>query len=164
MNMEMATVEKFRGSYLVTSVDDMCIKVNAKQVETIANESEEDSKEKIAILLATIKAGRIISLSKEARKLERDAKYAVAESRETSIEFMRDFGLKLEKPDAETMYYKEGMRYKKIDDEHKVRGIVQLLRYYDIETLNSIFEELRYYEIKDVLESDCPVATLSNML
>lgn len=164
MNMETTAVKKFRGNYLVRNVEGLCIKVSQKLVEAITSECDEYSKEQIAILLATIKAGRIISLSKEARKLERDAKYAVAESRKTSIDFMKNFGLKLEKPDTETLYYKEGMRYPKIDDEHKVRGIVQLLRYYDIETLNSIFEELRYYEIEDVLKSDCPVATLSNML
>lgn len=61
MNMEMATVEKSWNSYLVTNVDDMCIKVSARQVDSIAKYSTESDKIKIATLLATIKEARIMT-------------------------------------------------------------------------------------------------------
>lgn len=121
MNMETTTVERFRGSYLVINIEGLCIKVSQRQVDAIANESEEHSKNEIAILLATIKAARILNSSK-------------------------------------------AIQYRKIDEDDKIRSLVKLLRYYDIENLNSIFEELKYYEIKDVLESNCPIKTLSDML
>lgn len=121
MNMETTTVERFRGSYLVTNIEGLCIKVSQRQVDAIANESEEHNKNEIAILLATIKAARILNSSK-------------------------------------------AIQYRKIDEDDKIRSLVKLLRYYDIENLNSIFEELKYYEIKDVLESNCPIKTLSDML
>lgn len=61
MNMEMATVEKSRNSYLVTNENDMCIKVSSWQVDAIAERSDESDKNKIATLLATIKEARIMT-------------------------------------------------------------------------------------------------------
>lgn len=40
------------------------------------------------------------------------------------------------------------------------KAIIQLLQEYDIETLNGIFEDMKYHEIKQVLESGNPVAAL----
>ncbi|MCI8361826.1 MAG: hypothetical protein HFJ41_01505 [Clostridia bacterium] len=51
--------------------------------------------------------------------------------------------------------------YKEV--EHADDAIVKLLQRYDIDNLNDIFEDLRYHEIKSVLESDDPVAALNNV-
>lgn len=47
-----------------------------------------------------------------------------------------------------------------ISEKAANKAIIQLLQGYDIETLNDIFEDMKYHEIKQVLESGNPVATL----
>lgn len=50
--------------------------------------------------------------------------------------------------------------YKKANDEVATRAIIQLLGYYPIENLIGIFEEMKYYQIKQVLESENPIRDL----
>lgn len=54
--------------------------------------------------------------------------------------------------------------YKKVDDELVTRAIIELLGCYQISNLISIFEEIKYYQIKDVLESDAPIRMLDEYL
>lgn len=42
-------------------------------------------------------------------------------------------------------------------------AIIRLLQNYDIDTLNGIFEEMKYYEMRDVLESDNPMRALEEI-
>ena len=58
----------------------------------------------------------------------------------------------------------KGTRYKVIDDTLGIRAIIKLLGYYPIDNLISIFEELKYYQIKEVLESDSPVKELEEYI
>lgn len=53
--------------------------------------------------------------------------------------------------------------YKEIEDEMVDNAIIRLLQNYDIDTLNSIFEELKYYEMRTVLEADNPMRALENI-
>ncbi len=54
--------------------------------------------------------------------------------------------------------------YEEEDEERNEKvankAIIKLLQEYDIETLNGIFEDMKYHEIKQVLESGNPVAAL----
>ena len=54
--------------------------------------------------------------------------------------------------------------YKKANDEAATKAIIQLLGYYPIENLISIFEEIKYYQIKQILESNAPIRELEEYL
>ena len=54
--------------------------------------------------------------------------------------------------------------YKEIDEVTADNAIIRLLQNYDIDTLNGIFEELKYYQMRDVLEADEPMAALEGMI
>lgn len=54
--------------------------------------------------------------------------------------------------------------YKEIDEVTADNAIIQLLQNYDIDTLNGIFEEMKYYEMRAVLESDNPMRALEGMI
>lgn len=53
--------------------------------------------------------------------------------------------------------------YKEIDRVAADNAIIRLLQNYDIDTLNGIFEEMKYYEMRDVLESDNPMRALEEI-
>jgi Mg/Co/Ni transporter MgtE len=54
--------------------------------------------------------------------------------------------------------------YEKVDADVASIGIIKLLNYFSINNLISIFEEMKYYQIKDVLEYGDPVEMLHNLL
>lgn len=54
--------------------------------------------------------------------------------------------------------------YEKADDELATRAIIELLGCYTISNLISIFEEIKYYQIKEVLESDSPIRALDEYI
>lgn len=54
--------------------------------------------------------------------------------------------------------------YKEIDEVTADNAIIQLLQNYDIDTLNGIFEEMKYYEMRVVLESDNPMRALEGII
>lgn len=58
----------------------------------------------------------------------------------------------------------KSMKYTKINDELATRAIIELLACYPITTLISIFEEIKYYQIKEILESDAPIRKLDEYL
>lgn len=118
MNME-ARVERYRSHYLVTTMEDLYIKVSKLQVESIAEELPDIEQKEIAILLATIKQSRIIYGRKNA--------------------------------------------YKKVEEEKETEAIIKLLQSYDTDTLSSLFEEMKYYEIKKVLEAANPIKVLREL-
>lgn len=55
-------------------------------------------------------------------------------------------------------------KYEKADDELATRAIIELLGCYPITTLISIFEEIKYYQIKEILESDAPIRMIDEYL
>lgn len=55
-------------------------------------------------------------------------------------------------------------RYKVVNDEMAIRNIIKLLGYYPVDKLISIFEEIKYYQIKEVLESSSPISELENYI
>lgn len=120
MNME-AKVEQYRSIFLVTTIEDMCIKVSKSQVEHIAQSLPDMEQKEIAILLATIKQARI-------------------------------------------MYSRNGNAYRKVAEEKETVAIIELLQSYDTDTLSSLFEEMKYYEIRKVLEAENPIKVLREML
>lgn len=120
MNME-TKVEKYRKNFLVTTIEDMCIKVSKAQVEHIAESVPDVEEKEVAILLATIKQARI-------------------------------------------MYSRNGNAYKKVEQEKETVAIIKLLQSYDIDMLSSIFEEMKYYEIKKVLENQNPIEALRKLI
>lgn len=54
--------------------------------------------------------------------------------------------------------------YKKVNSKFATKAIVELLARYSISTLISVFEEIKYYQIKEVLESDAPIRKLDKYL
>lgn len=54
--------------------------------------------------------------------------------------------------------------YKEIDKVAADSAIIRLLQNYDIDTLNGIFEEQKYYELRDLLEADNFMEVLEAML
>lgn len=58
----------------------------------------------------------------------------------------------------------EDKKYEKVDNELATRAIIELLGCYPITTLISIFEEIKYYQIKEILESDAPIRKLDEYL
>ncbi len=54
--------------------------------------------------------------------------------------------------------------YKEIDKVAADSAIIRLLQNYDIGNLNDIFEELKYYELRDLLEADNFMEVLEAML
>lgn len=55
------------------------------------------------------------------------------------------------------------------EDEERIeksanKAIIQLLQNYNIDTLNGIFEEMKYYEMRNVLESDKPMKALEDII
>lgn len=54
--------------------------------------------------------------------------------------------------------------YAKINGELATKAIIELLGCYPISTLISIFEEIKYYQIKEILESDAPIRKLDKYL
>lgn len=65
---------------------------------------------------------------------------------------------------ARVLHIGKSNSYKKVDEKTERDTIVYLLQNYDIDTLNSIFEEMKYYEIKKVLESDNPMMVLRELI
>jgi len=55
-------------------------------------------------------------------------------------------------------------RYRVINDEAGIRAIIKLIGYYPIDKLISIFEEMKYYQVKEVLESDSPIKELEQYI
>lgn len=55
-------------------------------------------------------------------------------------------------------------RHKKVDDEVATKAIINLIKNYNIEKLISTFEEIKYYQIKKILESDSPVRELEEYI
>lgn len=49
-----------------------------------------------------------------------------------------------------------GKEYRKVEDETATKAIMKLLNFYVIDILISVFEEIKYYQIKDILEADNP--------
>jgi len=58
----------------------------------------------------------------------------------------------------------KGHMYKKASDEAATRAIIELLAYYPIDNLIGIFGEIKYYQIKKVLESDSPIRELDEYI
>lgn len=56
-----------------------------------------------------------------------------------------------------------GKIYKEIDEATANNAIILLLQNYDIDTLNAIFEEMKYNEMRNVLESDNPMRALADI-
>lgn len=56
-----------------------------------------------------------------------------------------------------------GNIYKEIDRVAADNAIIRLLQNYDIDTLNGIFEEMKYYEMRDILESNNPMRALEEI-
>lgn len=54
--------------------------------------------------------------------------------------------------------------YRAMDEKTKTESIIHLLQQYDIDTLNGIFEEMKYFEIVEVLDSVNPVAVLTELM
>jgi Mg/Co/Ni transporter MgtE len=54
--------------------------------------------------------------------------------------------------------------YEKVDADVASISIIKLLNYFSINNLISMFEEMKYYQIKDVLEYGDPVEMLHNLL
>lgn len=54
----------------------------------------------------------------------------------------------------------KGRAYRKVDNEVATKAIIKLLNYIVIDTLISIFEEIKYYQIKEILEADNPIRML----
>lgn len=54
--------------------------------------------------------------------------------------------------------------YKEIDEVTADNAIIQLLQNYDIDTLNGIFEEMKYYEMRAVLESNNPMRAMEDFI
>ena len=63
---------------------------------------------------------------------------------------------------AVTLTAKEA--YEKADDELATKAIIELLGCYPISNLIGIFEEIKYYQIKEVLESDSPIRALDEYI
>lgn len=115
MNIETTTITKVEDIFLVENVEDMIIRVEARQVQDILENVSDAEEEEIVVLLATIKKNRIsTTLSK-------------------------------------------GRAYRKVDNEVATKAIIKLLNYIVIDTLISIFEEIKYYQIKEILEADNPI-------
>lgn len=51
-----------------------------------------------------------------------------------------------------------------IDEVVADSAIIHLLQNYNIDTLNAIFEEMKYYEMRNVLESDNPIRELEGII
>lgn len=58
----------------------------------------------------------------------------------------------------------KGTEYRKVDDSIATEAIIKLLGCFVIDTLISIFEEIKYYQIKEILESDSPVSALDEYI
>lgn len=58
----------------------------------------------------------------------------------------------------------KSMKYTKINDELATKAIIELLGCYPITTLITIFEEIKYYQIKEILESDAPIRIIDEYL
>ncbi len=115
MNIETTTITKVEDTFLVENVEDMIIRVEARQVQDILENVTDAEEKEIVVLLATIKKNRI----------------------STTLN--------------------NGRAYRKIDDNIATKAIIKLLNYIVIDTLISIFEEIKYYQIKEILEADNPI-------
>lgn len=123
MNIETTIITKELEEFRVENVEDMIIRVNARQVEQIMLSITDVEEDEMVVLLATIQKNRIAEALENRRK-----------------------------------------KYKKIEDDVANRAIVELLGCYSVNNLIGIFEEIKYYQIKEILESDSPVRALDKYI
>lgn len=58
----------------------------------------------------------------------------------------------------------KGKKYEKANEKLATTAIIELLGQYTVENLISIFEEIKYYQIKEILESDAPIRAIEEYI